>query len=178
MTITNSTIHSIRAGFGRRIFLPSLAILASLLALLASAAGDKITGRAAVIDGDTIIIASHHIRLYAIDAPEKSQFCATGDGAQSACGEAAAAYLREIIGRKHVSCAPVTPADQYGRIVARCAVKGQDLGRSMVQAGHALAYRRYGRDYIEDENQAREQKRGLWAEQFEAPWTWRHKHQD
>lgn len=147
-------------------------------ALPASAAGDKITGRAAVIDGDTIIIASHHIRLYAIDAPEKKQLCATGDGAQTACGQEAADYLREIIGRKHVSCAPVTPADQYGRIVARCAVKGQDLGRSMVQAGHALAYRRYGRDYIEDENQARDQMRGLWAEQFEAPWTWRHKHQD
>jgi endonuclease YncB( thermonuclease family) len=178
MTITNSTIHSIRAGFGRRIFLPSLAIFASLLALPAFAGESRITGRAAVIDGDTIIIASQHIRLYAIDAPEKSQLCATGDGAQTACGQEAAAYLREIIGRKHVSCAPVTPADQYGRIVARCAVKGQDLGRSMVQAGHALAYRRYGRDYIEDENQAREQMRGLWAGQFEAPWTWRHKHQD
>ena len=174
MTTTNNSNHSICADFGRRISLFSLLILASLLALPALADGDKITGRAFVIDGDTISIDQQSIRLYAIDAPEKNQICRL-QSLPVECGQEAAALLKEHIGRRKVTCVTVTPQDRYGRIVSRCSVKGEDLGRFMVQAGYALAYRRYGTDYVKDEDQAREALRGLWAEQFEAPWNWRKK---
>ena len=45
-----------------------------LLAAMASAASaEPITGRASVIDGDTIEIAGERIRFNGIDAPESSQ---------------------------------------------------------------------------------------------------------
>ena len=34
-----------------------------------------VLGISKVIDGDTILINSHKIRFYGIDAPEKNQFC-------------------------------------------------------------------------------------------------------
>ena len=44
----------------------------SLVALAAISAQADTTGRATVIDGDTIEIRSQRIRLDAIDAPDKS----------------------------------------------------------------------------------------------------------
>ena len=52
-------------------------ILFSLLFLLVftKALSEEITGKAIVIDGDTIKINDERIRLYGIDAPEKEQIC-------------------------------------------------------------------------------------------------------
>ena len=174
MMMLNNSSHPAGAGFGRRLFF----LLTMLLAMTCSSAvmaADSIAGRAYVIDGDTIRIDQQSIRLYAIDAPEKAQLCRL-QSLPVECGQEAAALLKERIGRRKVTCVTVTPQDRYGRIVSRCSVKGEDLGRFMVQAGYALAYRHYGTDYVRDEDQAREALRGLWAEQFEAPWNWRHNH--
>jgi hypothetical protein len=43
----------------------------------------------------------------------------------------------------------------------------------MVRAGFALAYRRYSNDYVDEENEARNAKRGLWAGEFTKPWDYR-----
>ena len=49
----------------------------------------------------------------------------------------------------------------------------QTLARpaSMLQ-GHALAYRRYSMKYVEHEEAARADGRGIWAGDFVAPWDW------
>jgi endonuclease YncB( thermonuclease family) len=39
----------------------------------------------------------------------------------------------------------------------------------MVSNGHAVAYARYSRLYVEDERKAREAKRGLWGGTFVMP---------
>jgi hypothetical protein len=52
--------------------------------------------------------------------------------------------------------------DRYGRMVAVCVAGGIDLGRWMVQQGHALAYRKYSLDYVADENVAKAARAGLW----------------
>ncbi|HZA65683.1 MAG TPA: hypothetical protein VE592_01970 [Geminicoccaceae bacterium] len=39
--------------------------------------------------------------------------------------------------------------------------------------GLALAYRRYSRDYVAAEDEARVAGRGMWAGTFEPPWDWR-----
>ncbi|MDX5357245.1 MAG: thermonuclease family protein, partial [Rhodobacterales bacterium] len=107
----------------------------------------------------------------AIDAPEARQTC-TREGAPRRCGQAAAVALSDRIGRRPVRCEQ-TDIDRYRRIVARCSVGGVDLGGWLVGQGLAVAYRRYGRDYVAAEAEARESRRGLWAGDFVMPWDWR-----
>ena len=49
--------------------------LLALSFMTTGAAADDLTGRASVIDGDTIEIHGSRIRLFGIDAPESSQWC-------------------------------------------------------------------------------------------------------
>jgi hypothetical protein len=61
-------------------------------------------------------------------------------------------------------------------IVAACATEGQDVGRELVRAGWALAFRRYGLDYLSIESEARAEQRGMWNASFLSPWEWRAAH--
>ena len=45
----------------------------------------------------------------------------------------------------------------------------------MVENGWAVAYRRYSRDYILDEQDAKASQRGMWSGKFIMPWDWRKK---
>ena len=61
----------------------------------------------------------------------------------------------------------------YKRIVAVCYYNHQNLNKLMVRNGWAIAYRRYSKDYIDDENYARENKLGIWEGTFVKPKIWR-----
>ncbi len=136
----------------------------------------SLDGPAKIIDGDTLDIAGQRIRLYGIDAPESRQTC-TRSGQAYACGKEATAYMRGLIGNHPVQCLP-RDQDCYGRVIAVCFDKdGTDLNRAMVQAGQAIAYRRYASDYIPDEITARAAQRGLWSGKFTPPWQWRKEQQ-
>ena len=64
--------------------------------------------------------------------------------------------------------------DRHGRIVAKVfSPNGVDIGRRLVSAGWALAYRRYSTDYVDAEEEARRAKRGMWRGSFVKPWAWR-----
>ena len=63
--------------------------------------------------------------------------------------------------------------DRYGRMVARCSVRGADIGQWLVSQGWAMAYTRYSKAYVTDEQQARTAKRGIWVGTFQPPWEWR-----
>jgi endonuclease YncB( thermonuclease family) len=64
--------------------------------------------------------------------------------------------------------------DRYGRLVAKCfSPNGVDVGRRLVSAGWALAYRSYSTDYVKAEDEARLAFRGLWRGSFTKPWDWR-----
>ena len=130
-----------------------------------------------VVNGDTLKVDGRTIRLWGIDAPELVQACER-DGRSYACGHEAAAYLRTLLtsvtvaAALEVACAPRTN-DRYGRPVALCRLGDMDLGAEMVRAGWALAFAQHGRDYAAQEDEARENRRGLWEGTFEAPWEWR-----
>lgn len=49
--------------------------------------------------------------------------------------------------------------DLYGRLVAVCDAGGDDIGRRLVREGYAVAYRRYGKDYVLDEENAKREQR-------------------
>lgn len=150
----------------------TLCLLSLGLALSGPAQAADITGRASVIDGDTIEIQGQRIRLYAIDAPESSQICADADNRAWRCGRDAALLLDRLLSGRTVACT-IIDRDRYGRVVARCAVGGDDMNRRMVAEGLAVAYTAYGRDYAPDEAEARTARRGLWSGRFVMPWDHR-----
>ncbi len=119
------------------------------LTLLATPALADMTGRARVIDGDTIEVHGQRIRLHGIDAPEGRQLCRL-DGNPWQCGKDAANALADKIARRPVTCEDLG-RDRYKRIIARCTVAGEDMGEWMVSQGWALAYRRYSLDYVDQE---------------------------
>ena len=129
------------------------------------------TGRVSVIDGDTLELHGQRLRLAAIDAPESRQTC-EHDGRSWPCGRRAAFALADLIGTRPVTCR-WRSLDRYRRGVARCTVGTTDLGGWMVENGWALAFRRYGLDYVGEEAAARRARRGLWAGSFVPPWDFR-----
>jgi endonuclease YncB( thermonuclease family) len=131
-----------------------------------------IVGRASVIDGDTIEIHGQRVRFHGVDAPEKGQPCFDAANQPYRCGQKAAMALDEFIGPSPVSCRE-KDVDRYGRIVATCQVRGEDIELWLVRSGHAFAYRRYSSDYIGAEQEAKNNRRGMWAGYTQAPWEWR-----
>ena len=136
-----------------------------------AAAKDPIVGTASVIDGDTIDIHGQRFRLHGIDAPESKQTCLLA-GQPVRCGQQAALALADKIGRSPVSCVQ-KDVDRYGRIVAVCSARGENLNAWLVQSGHAMAYRAYSKDYVAEEASAKAEKFGIWATEFQPPWEWR-----
>ncbi len=130
-----------------------------------------ITGRASVIDGDTLEIHEQRIRMHGIDAPESRQDC-KADGKTYRCGQKAALALSDKIGQQTVTCEQ-HDTDRYGRAVAVCRVGAEDLGAWMVLEGWAIAYRKYSSNYVWAEDAAKEGRKGLWAMQFEQPACYR-----
>jgi endonuclease YncB( thermonuclease family) len=59
------------------------------------------------------------------------------------------------------------------RVIAICTVGDVDLSAWMVAQGWAILPPEDPRDYASQESNARAQRRGLWAGNFTAPWTWR-----
>jgi endonuclease YncB( thermonuclease family) len=160
---------------------PTLAFLILVLAPTVAIADDFV-GSACVIDGDTLVIngtrQSGHckggtrIRLYGIDTPELKQTCTHKDGREFMCGQYAASILLKRIGDKKVECKGIE-WDRYKRLVAECFVEGASLNAYMVREGWAVAYRRYSKKFVPDEEIAKLKKCGLWAMQFQMPWEWR-----
>ena len=125
----------------------------------------------AVIDGDTILLSNRRIRLYGIDAPERSQQCVIQQ-VRVACGVIARYALMGFVTGATVRCERAD-VDRYGRDVSRCYADGFDLSAGMVKSGLAVAYRQYSEAYVSDEEAAKRLNRGMWRGAFDMPWDWR-----
>lgn len=151
-------------------------LLAGLVLAMPAEAGPHqtvvVAGEARVIDGDTIEVYGTRIRLRGIDAPESRQRCTKADGVSWACGRYATAVLAAAVAGGDVTCT-ARSRDRYQRVVAVCWAGVVEVGHAMVAEGWALADRRFGRAYVPVEEAAKLAARGIWAEEFEAPWEWR-----
>ena len=141
-----------------RILLHALALL-PLLAAAAAPARELRGVVTHVTDGDTIWVrpaggAALPVRLQGIDAPEICQ----PFGRQSRDALAARLLRRPVQVTIHAR-------DIHHRNVGRVELQGQDIGAWLVAGGYAWATRRRQRadSYAEEQAQARQAQRGLWA---------------
>ena len=156
---------------GRRLGQASRLTCAALFcALLLAAPPQTVEGKVVrIVDGDTVDILVNRkparIRLYGIDAPERGQPYSTQAKRQ----------LGDWIAGEHVR-AIIVDRDRYGRAVARIQYRGNDISERMVGAGLAWWYRQHSqkdRALQSLEQQARKQRKGLWAQPAVPPWEWR-----
>ena len=143
-----------------------------LLILNTKVIASEIYGFPYITDGDTIKILNNKIRLHGIDAPEKKQKCAKNKKEYN-CGTVATEALIKKINKNLVKCLTQKNRDKYNRFIGVCFVKQEDLNKWMVRNGYAIAYRRYSKDYILDEEFAKINKRELWSGTFLKPEKWR-----
>jgi|TARA_B100000959_G_scaffold147063_1_gene154433 endonuclease YncB( thermonuclease family) len=132
----------------------------------------ELSGVPIITDGDTIKIINKRIRLHGIDTPEKKQICIKNTKEYS-CGKEATDALAKKINGNQVVCKVQDRLDRYKRYIGVCFVGEVNLNKWMVRNGYAIAYRRYSKDYIEDEDYAKKNKLGLWAGNFIYPEKWR-----
>lgn len=163
------------------------AILAgTLLGVAHAAQADVLIGRVIrVIDGDTILVDNPNgprqsVRIAGIDAPEPAQ----------PYGRESREYLSRLVSVGDVR-ADCPKLDHRTSVVCKvsayptdCPTCGRtiDVGMAQIMAGMAWWYRRYEFEqspkernlYEAAEKTARDNGRGLWADQKPvAPWEWR-----
>lgn len=151
--------------------LAALALGAALAAITVGAAQanrDALHGPIRVIDGDTFDVAGTRIRLHAIDAPETDQMCETEQGVDWACGGWISKVVTDRYEGQIADCTAVD-TDRYGRTVARCFARGEDVGAWLVREGMAFAYVKYGADYAGIEREAAALDKGLHAVRLQSP---------
>ena len=140
-----------------------------------------IIGKANVTDGDTIKINNQKIRLFGIDAPETKQFCKEvylsflifNFKRDYKWGEKSTNALKKKIKDKKIRCLIQDKKDRYRRNIGICYLKKQDINSWLVKNGYAIAYRRYSKKYIIDEQYAEDNKLGIWQGTFMEPEKWR-----
>ena len=169
------------------LILSSLAILFFFTNLSLSKEEKIISGKALVVDGDTIKINEISIRLYGIDAPEKNQICIGLSGEAYNCGLYSTRFLKTFINNSiRVECS-YTDLDRYGRIIGKCISHTKiensnetvpfDINYQMVRNGRAVEYKRYSKgEYSEAEESAKKEKKGIWKGKFDRPEKWRRKY--
>lgn len=137
------------------------------------ALGQGFSGTLHVVDGDTFDVGDVRVRLFGVDAVERSQTCIDRAGTRWACGEWVVGQVTAAFEGKTADCEP-QDTDRYGRVVAKCTVAGEDLGAVLVGNGLAQAYRLYSMDYDLIEKGASLQQLGLWSSSTQVPADYRH----
>lgn len=122
-----------------------------------------------VYDGDTLTLQNNNgiykIRLSGIDAPERRQ----------AYGNVSRNHLYNMVRNKFVYV-EVHDKDRYGRYVAKIIIDNIDVNAEMLKAGLAWHYKQYDKnpEYARLEQEAKQNRRGLWMEKNPIPpWIYR-----
>lgn len=132
--------------------------LVSAMMLTSVPASSQVSGRARVVDGDTLKIGQEVVSLFGIDASEAKQFCQSEEKLWP-CGRHAREALHDHIGQNRVECFGAE-RDRQGRLLAVCLSGGEELNEWLVSEGWALARRPISNTYVDDEAAALTARRG------------------
>ena len=146
--------------------------LAVLAAMVDPALAQTITGNATVVRPYAFSLAGYQVYLLGVDSVEHGQTCAIGARSWD-CWAAAFRQLETIVGEGTLSCDLVVGPDAQGRVIAVCAVNGEDVGLRFVESGFGLALPMETTRYDAAQAEARAAARGLWQGGFVAPVIWR-----
>ena len=160
-----------------------LYILILFLTFFSNTLAEEISGVPKIVDGDTVHINDKKFRLEGIDAPEMRQQCKKESLKISyiigftfykdySCGKVSKEKLITKIDTTEIKCIS-SSKDRYQRYIATCYKGKTNLNQWMVRNGYAIAYRRYSKKYVPDEDFAKENKLGLWQGKFMSPEKWR-----
>jgi endonuclease YncB( thermonuclease family) len=145
--------------------------------LIPKAKASTLTGKASVIDGDTIEIRGQHIRFDGIDAPESAQLCIDGKKQAYKCGQDAAFFLERFIAVASPVRCEFVEWDQYDRFVGECfRADGVSLNAGVVGAGYAMDWPQHSNGkYAAYQRDAKAEKVGMWDGAFTPTWEFRAK---
>lgn len=147
---------------------PIALVVGGFLSAGTASAGDGLSGRPQVVNGDTLRLRGSQFGLFGIAAPGLGQTCESAKGKTVPCGQHAARALADHIGEGSVTCEQ-RGLDRHKRLVALCRLGGEDLSAWMVGRGLAVADRHASSDYVQQDTKAWATRRGLWAGVFEDP---------
>lgn len=130
-----------------------------------------------VVDGDTVWVSTNarkkplKVRILGMDAPE---ICQAGGPASQKALEG------RLLGQTVTLAVPRSRSrDDYGRVLAKIELRGEDVGGWMVSRGQAWSYgfRRSAGPYAEEQARAVAARRGLFADsRAENPRLFRKRH--
>lgn len=153
-----------------------------------------------VIDGDSFVLENGNvIRLFGVDAPELSQTCIlvteikdketseiTIKEETIRCGENAKNKLANLIANNEIRCF-IKGKDAYDRFVGECGFQRYNkrsrrtdkinINKEMILSGNAVAFTQISEKYVEDENRAKAENRGIWTMTFDMPSVYRKKNE-
>lgn len=124
-----------------------------------------------IVDGDTIHLKGHKIRLLGIDTPEMKQYCQDRDGVAWPCGLRARDMLAGLVDAGGAIDCLISGRDRYKRLLGRCFSGDVDLQHALIAAGFGVA--EYTADYKSVEARAKARNRGMWAGTFKRPREYR-----
>ena len=112
-----------------------------------------------VLDGDTIILNDHRIRLFGVDSPELSQ--KNFDG--KAIGKRAKIFLEQIILNKKIKV-KIIGEDIYHRSLGIIYLDEVDINKELLLQGYAVVYGNHlSNGYLLAQKDAWLNKRGIFA---------------
>ena len=123
-----------------------------------------------VSDGATFTLLTEDkspikIRLHGIDAPEHYQ----------PFSKVSRQFINDMIYDKDVEVTKMD-IDRYGRTIGMVFVDGMNVNEALLKSGLAWHYKQYDKnpEWAKLENEARQNKRGLWADDTPMVlWEWR-----
>ncbi|MFZ9469526.1 MAG: thermonuclease family protein [Rickettsiales bacterium] len=134
----------------------------------------EFSGKAKVLDGDSIKVGNKEVRLFGLDAPEYKQKCLDKENLEYNCGINSRDFLQKLIAGKKVRCTYASK-DKYDRFLGICYLEKLSINAEIIKNGMAVIY-----NFTESsaemnalENQAKASKIGIWQGSFELPKDYR-----
>ena len=128
------------------------------------------SSQVSVVTADTLNAQGRYIKLYGIAAPSITQTCANRRGESYYCGKQAALWLQSWLTTNPVTCRVMS--EKNGKMLAVCNLGQYDIGAALVNAGWAVADTRETEIYVPYEQNAQNNRDGLWQGKFYKPWDW------